>query len=208
MLYTFAGPTSEREGRRPSDFPHPSDDAFHAFFSHLGQAMAAWAQVEQQILSAYTRTVNAPDHRCSQLSFIIPTSFNIRLQMTDAVVRTLILDEAVMAKWDKLQERARKKSLVRNQLAHGIVLCMLPEVELVIAASVNDPRKDFIHKPLNAKQLVDVRDSFLKLELDLRLFWVEHLSGWPAQDPPPTEPAVQNPRPADTPEQPQPPPQL
>lgn len=173
MLYTYAGPLSERKA--PDELPVPSDADFTEFFSLLGQAFAAWAQVEQRLQIIYVQALNSPTWARGAVTFMIPTSFNTRLQLVDAMVHSHRPSADKRQRWNKIKKRCGEKAGVRNRLAHGQVLFMLPEAELVISASVGDERRDPIDKPMKARHLRDARDSFIQLQQDILSLHANHL---------------------------------
>lgn len=115
----------------------------------VGEAMFAWGQVEMRAYGIYLAALAAKSHEAAHASWEAQTGFRAKLAMADGCVRVSTAIKPDLDVWGKLKERCRKKSLRRNNIAHGVLFYEHTQSNL--------SRKFFIATP-DAEGKIDKRD--------------------------------------------------
>lgn len=104
--------------------PSKDDLEYEAIASLLGQAIAAWTRVEEELCLVFQAALNAPHPYVARAVYYEVHSFETRLDMTDAAVRAVMpfLKADLSGEWKSLYEKLGKAKRKRNQIAHADII--------------------------------------------------------------------------------------
>ena len=109
----------------------PKDNTAAEFYEALGLAIFQWSRVEAAYRDLFTRLVlcaisgggigNPTDEGFFILGnvFTSTSNFRGRLDLLDHMMKRLVRDEALLAKWNAIKNKAGRLYARRNILAHG-----------------------------------------------------------------------------------------
>ncbi len=127
--------------------PEPTATQVGDFYVRVGMAIAAWQFVEASLFNIYASAVRSNQYASLGAAFHMPTSFRVRLDMTNEAVTHSDLAAPLKEEWNLIRERMAKKSGRRNKLIHGVVMFdpKRPQAnqQLFIAPNVMNPAKRF-----------------------------------------------------------------
>jgi hypothetical protein len=174
--------------------PTPDSDQIGDFYVRLGMAIAAWQFVEADLVHVYSASVKSWGHDAIAASFHVPTSFRVRLNMTDEAVGRAGLPVNLVDEWKALYKRLRKKGDRRNDIAHSVVIWQPQRKDrnkhLFLAASPSDPTRsatEFHDKDIITQNDLDnLISAFSKLGNDVTKFYRKVYA---SLMPPPTSPS-------------------
>ncbi len=124
MLYITAYPQDtpvDATGKILADYPPPDKADLDELVKAIGAAVAAWQLVEFRLVILFDICTESLNTTATSAAFHEVTGFHTKLKMVNRAVAESRLDERGKADWKKLSEKVRKKSLRRNDLAHGVV---------------------------------------------------------------------------------------
>jgi hypothetical protein len=94
-------------------------DAYQEICYEASQAIYAWSRVELTLFGIYTKSIKSTSQMGAQATWSALDSFRARREITSAAHIVSGLAGYDQEALEKLSERCRKKSLRRNQIAHG-----------------------------------------------------------------------------------------
>jgi hypothetical protein len=160
--------------------PKPSDQQLSDFYVRLGMAIAAWQFVESNLINVYAIATKSFGQQAVAASFHVPTSFKIRLDMTNEAVMRSGSSQDLIDEWGKLYKRLRAKGDRRNKIAHSVVIWQPqrknPNKHLFLAASPQDPIRA-TSTEFNDAEIITQNDlenlmkAFSDLENDISTFY-------------------------------------
>jgi hypothetical protein len=157
------------------------------FLTALGEALDEWARVENHLCFVFMVCLRAP-HRRATAAFFAVDSFRSKLTMVDSVFRLAGLDAAKTQEWKDLHERFKRKSTLRNQLAHYEVLedtSARPGERFSLRPRILDPRSRSVFEAqgFRLSELRNIRLGFSELVHDTARFYGElcNLLGMPSE---------------------------
>jgi len=173
----------------------PADVEQRLFYEELGRAVAYWQAVEGQVSSIFSRIMGrTPEsYRAANIALNTVLSFRTKLAMTHAAVTSLLAQsEDALAEWSPLKNRASRRNDRRNELAHfGVVFDpkAKPGDRYRLQPSIWNMRE---HQrwagssppTRTVREIHAVGQSFLKLSMDLRRFYLARIEP-PGDAPPP-----------------------
>lgn len=112
------------------------------FYTALGQAISQWQHVEDQIYQIYAACLASENDPATAAAYHTVVNFQTRLQMTDAALRHTFRKGKIAAEWPKKRDMVRKKSRIRNNLAHFEVVQMeskRPGQRVKLQATISSP---------------------------------------------------------------------
>lgn len=105
--------------------PKNIKDDLTKFLALVGQSIAIWAQVEQQVGDLYATCVGAHGvmvnqfHQPLVVSYYSIMSFDARLLMTSTALSEAMSDQqAIVSEWTTLANRISRKYKIRSNIAH------------------------------------------------------------------------------------------
>lgn len=116
MRYTPVGPSSDRPGREGHRVP--SEAEYIEFYIAYGEAMAAWASVEQNLFAVFHFHTAPREYAVGPGIYWTLQGFRARLDVTDAAVSASGRAKEQLQEWNKISDKLKRKSLSRNKLAH------------------------------------------------------------------------------------------
>ena len=141
----------------------------------MGHILSSWQGVEHVIFELYS-TFFAEDHAdVAALCYFSVRTFEARCQLVDTLINHYG-DASKVAAWERLSTKIRKKSKVRNAIAHGLFIFFgkRPNRQAVVGRSIYDiskfpqrPRKNNFY---TEKELKDAAISFIRLAREISLF--------------------------------------
>jgi hypothetical protein len=174
----------------------PQDVEERLFYEELGRAVAYWQQVEGQVSAIFSRIMGrtSESYRAANIALNIVLSFSTKLAMTHAAVTSLLgQSEDALAEWNPLKSRASRRNDRRNELAHfGVIFDpkgkpgnryrLQPNIW-----NMRDHQRWAGSSPPTRTvcQIHAVGQSFLKLSIDLRRFYLARIEP-PSGPPKPT----------------------
>lgn len=147
----------------------------------IGDALGRWAGVEWEVCRLFCKCVNAESTGPAMSGYWAVASFDARLKMTDAAVRTLLIVEpkAINDEWNAINNHLVRKNRTRNKLAHGsfVMTGGTPEDEFffvpyywaslgkVVVTDADDGPELSIKEMerLDLKQIGEMSDGFYRL---------------------------------------------
>jgi hypothetical protein len=165
----------------------PADVEQRIFYEDLGRAVAYWQQVEGQVSSIFSRIMGRTPESYTAANIALNTvlSFDTKLAMTHAAVTSLLgKSEDALADWNPLKNRATRRNDRRNELAHfGVVFnpSGKPGYRYRLQPNIWNMREHqrYAGRSPPTRTVCQIRavgQSFLKLSMDLRSFylkWIE-----------------------------------
>jgi hypothetical protein len=169
MQFMPIGPTSDRDA---SLTMKPSQEEYDAFYKAFGECFSAWSTVEVNLLSIYIFLLKSSEYDAAAASFYSTIGFRAKLNMVDAIIKnSKSISASDLACWNKLYEKASKKSGNRNQIAHNTVFYGRLSETGIRKMFVANPRTPSEGARLHRNELIHLRDSFVDLSQDLFRFW-------------------------------------
>ena len=173
----------------------------------MGQALAAWARVEEEMSLVFIHAMGATFDPSARAVFFSVRSFEARLGMTDAAIKAMYppLPEDTLGKeWNALHNRLRVKNKSRNEIAHAGVLFVATNGGKSIAyadpyLNVTSRRSLPIDTNLRSlKQITEAEQGFISAALRISAFEMDlaaHLKRQPTSllRANHSDPAVRNP---------------
>jgi len=150
-------------------------DAFHA---ELGKAIGRWSSVEWALYGIYAYAIGTPGSGPARAAFYANHAFYAKLEMVEQAFMVSFGKTELNEFWPEIAEKARKRSLVRNHLAHTPVTFAPQQPKgrrLFINVGAVNPAS---HPMITGRQgtmyflhdLQKVNDSFMKLASDIATF--------------------------------------
>jgi hypothetical protein len=162
--------------------PKPSDQQLSDFYVRLGMAIAAWQFIESNLINVYATATKSHGQAAVAASFHVPTSFKIRLDMTNEAVMRSGASQDDLDEWGRLYKRLRAKGDRRNEIAHSVVIWQPqrknPNKHLFLAANPQDPIRT-ASTEFNDAEIITQNDlenlikAFSDLENDMTAFYRE-----------------------------------
>ncbi len=140
------------------------EDAYRSFYSSLGECIAAWASVENNLFGICAYSLKSEEHKAVSAMFYETPGFRAKLDMTSAVVRNVKNTKQDLKKWDELYKKMAKKSSMRNRVAHGTIFYAHTEKKenrrfYLSSPSMSSPEDQKLYE----SDLNSIRDSFVAL---------------------------------------------
>lgn len=88
-------------------------------FAEVGRAIATWQAVETYLSDLFHDAIRGTRPYLSYAAFATIANFRGKLEIINALIRRDVPeDDPLIAEWEKLHERVRKRSKQRNLIAH------------------------------------------------------------------------------------------
>ncbi|MDE2005238.1 MAG: hypothetical protein KGI51_01625 [Rhodospirillales bacterium] len=163
-------------------FPNlPTPYQVKTFYAAVGQAIAAWQNVEAALYEVYRASTGARRPGAEAAAFFAVASARAKLTLTSAAVEFAALGEPEALKgWSALRNRVGKKTNRRNDIAHAAVWILFHEKrrerKIYLGPNAMDTRgatrkggsQDT--EPLTLKRLQAYENDFRELAADLLNF--------------------------------------
>jgi hypothetical protein len=152
------------------EFPH---DQYEDICRLVGEAIFAWGQVENNLFAVYAKSIQSKPIRGAQANWEALDSFRAKREMTNRVHSVSGLVGMDVNVWERLSDRARKKSLRRNNIAHGQLYYAHTEKNVSRKFFIATPSiVDGIDRRDYASDLRSLRAAFQKLSDDIFTYWI------------------------------------
>jgi hypothetical protein len=152
--------------------------AFHEerqiFYYELGLMLTQWAHVEHAFQHAYSSSFKHYDLANAE-GFNAIENFRSRLLVADVVMQRNLKPE-FKGEWDKLHDKLRRRSLIRNAIVHSYVISKPNNRhgKRIVLPNEDDPHN--VTKSIGVKNLVVIRYAFFGLS-NLLLNFADRISG-------------------------------
>jgi hypothetical protein len=166
------------EELRQQLFPnYPNEQQIDRFFATLGRAVSAWQLVETSLYLVYEAAIQPQAPGAAASAFHAIQTFNVKLSVTDATVRFVLLGKpALLPEWKTLRDDANTKSMQRNKLVHFSTYVMVDAKNENDKIRLEPPLHDYRHAVSRKKTQYRITDiaaaaeRFRLLSRDFRLF--------------------------------------
>ena len=158
MRYIPIGPSSDRPGSEGHQVP--SESEYREFYVAYGEAMAAWAIVEQNLLAVFHFHTAPREYAVGSGIYWKLQGFRARLDVTDAAVEASGRSADELKEWKRISEKLGRKSKSRNKLAHYTPCYGREREGLERQMFLGDPKSPFSNSVIKKRDLEEWAASF------------------------------------------------
>ncbi|MBV5257497.1 hypothetical protein FLX56_03550 [Synechococcus moorigangaii CMS01] len=147
---------------------------FDEFCMAIGQALIAWAQLENRLEAVFTISLQTSSSESAHAVWASLSGFRARLDVTDGALKVNSPSSQIQERWSKIKERCRKKSLRRNDLAHGTMFYEHTNPTISKRFFLSSPDEGgSIAKRTYTSDAIQLRDAFHSISIELYELWDE-----------------------------------
>ncbi|HEV8501808.1 MAG TPA: hypothetical protein VGR63_09515 [Casimicrobiaceae bacterium] len=92
----------------------------------LGESIARWQQVELHLCGLFHALHGGDDRDIPNAIYHAVHSFEVKLAMIDALIRTRPLNAAISSRWATLQRAIKRRKQIRDKFVHWSIVSLVP----------------------------------------------------------------------------------